>query len=499
MKFNLRGLLQDEEFLVAAGLLQQGSQGKGIGEAFFPAITQAGQVKKLFQPTAKKTKAARHAVTGADIWATEKEIADSNGILIPIPKKEIANWKALDETDIETYNFITSENYGNYLKSDTGDLKLIPTRKKDNKNVTYRPLNEQDMAVWGIDEKNVDKYQIDNNNKLSLIPVEKTKDKKTTYRALTIDDISSYDGITEENYMRYQVSSEGKLSLIPIDKDDSTKITTEVNVAGMEGKYEETIGASLGGQFTDVMKASNAAHAENIDLNIITKTADKLETGAGSVLITDLMKWGQRFGLDVAWLSNMGTGRDQIANAEVINVLSGNQLFAKIQQTKGSISEKEMAIFERLTTSLNMSSDGIKNNAKIMKAINDREILKYEMLQDWISIIDKNGDPKIVTPLYRKDVETSNGTIKKLTFDQMWSDYVEGKDSDEEPYNPLIPKDELDDMVNLAESNKKLLAQSENYQFIPDLNNGQGGYIYIFNQDLFLSSNYKQGYQIVTQ
>jgi hypothetical protein len=63
----------------------------------------------------------------------------------------------------------------------------------------------------------------------------------------------------------------------------------------------------------------------------------------------------------------------------------------------------------------------------------------------------------------------------------------------------LIPKDELDDMVNLAESNKKLLAQSENYQFIPDLNNGQGGYIYIFNQDLFLSSNYKQGYQIVTQ
>ena len=60
--FNLRGLLQDEEFLVAAGLLQQGSQGKGIGEAFFPAIAQAGQAKKLFQSTAKKTKSVLNLV-----------------------------------------------------------------------------------------------------------------------------------------------------------------------------------------------------------------------------------------------------------------------------------------------------------------------------------------------------------------------------------------------------------------------------------------------------
>tara|TARA_A100001015_G_C14570365_1_gene548860 strand:+ start:85 stop:624 length:540 start_codon:yes stop_codon:yes gene_type:complete len=56
-----KGLLQDEEFLVAAGLLQQGSQGKGIGEAIFPAIAQAGQVKKLFGEKKKRT-----TVKGAD-------------------------------------------------------------------------------------------------------------------------------------------------------------------------------------------------------------------------------------------------------------------------------------------------------------------------------------------------------------------------------------------------------------------------------------------------
>ena len=42
-----KGLLQDEEFLFAAGLLQQGSQGKSIGGAIFPAISGAAQVKKL--------------------------------------------------------------------------------------------------------------------------------------------------------------------------------------------------------------------------------------------------------------------------------------------------------------------------------------------------------------------------------------------------------------------------------------------------------------------
>ena len=45
MAFNLKGLLQDEEFLFAAGLLQQGSQGKSIGAAAFPSLVQAGKIK----------------------------------------------------------------------------------------------------------------------------------------------------------------------------------------------------------------------------------------------------------------------------------------------------------------------------------------------------------------------------------------------------------------------------------------------------------------------
>lgn len=51
MEFNLRGLLQDEEFLVAAGLLSAGSQGQSIGQAAFPSLIQAAQVKKAFAPS----------------------------------------------------------------------------------------------------------------------------------------------------------------------------------------------------------------------------------------------------------------------------------------------------------------------------------------------------------------------------------------------------------------------------------------------------------------
>ena len=62
MNFNLKGLLQDEEFLVAAGLLSAGSQGQGIGQAAFPAMLQAAQIQKAFAPEDKE----RKIIQGAD-------------------------------------------------------------------------------------------------------------------------------------------------------------------------------------------------------------------------------------------------------------------------------------------------------------------------------------------------------------------------------------------------------------------------------------------------
>lgn len=88
MNFNLKGLLQDEEFLVAAGLLTAGSQGQGIGQAAFPAMLQAAQIKKAFAPTAKKTKQAYDSVTGKNVFVTDLEVAQSPGRFTPIDNSQ---------------------------------------------------------------------------------------------------------------------------------------------------------------------------------------------------------------------------------------------------------------------------------------------------------------------------------------------------------------------------------------------------------------------------
>jgi len=83
MPFNLKGLLQDEEFLVAAGLLTAGSQGQGIGQAAFPAMLQAAQIRKAFAPTVNKTKSVFDKTKGENVLATDKQIAENPDNYLP--------------------------------------------------------------------------------------------------------------------------------------------------------------------------------------------------------------------------------------------------------------------------------------------------------------------------------------------------------------------------------------------------------------------------------
>ena len=59
MAFNLKGLLQDEEFLLGAGLLSAGSQGQGIGQAAFPQMLQAARTSAIFREAAKKEETSK--------------------------------------------------------------------------------------------------------------------------------------------------------------------------------------------------------------------------------------------------------------------------------------------------------------------------------------------------------------------------------------------------------------------------------------------------------
>ena len=358
MKFNLRGLLQDEEFLVAAGLLSAGSQGQSIGQAAFPSLLQAAQVKKAFGNKQRKI------IKGAD-----------------------------------GYNYY----------ADTGERVLSDVKKPEKEKNRFRILSRKEI------EENP-----------------------------ALDDNANYQlNITTGKILPIKTA---------IDKSTNVKVTLPSNK--LEGKFSEGVGTGQATVFNEILKNADAAHNENIDLDLLVQAANQLETGVATPLITDMMKWGKRFGVNTDWLSGSGDVTGQLANAEVINVLAGNQLFGKIQQTKGSISEKEMDAFSAMTTSLSMTPKGIKNNAKIMAAINDREILKASMAEEWVS----NDDGTITSLLRKKEV---NGEM--MTFNQMWAEYVEAKDEDGILVNPLIPEDERKEMLDLANVNLTEMESSENF------------------------------------
>ena len=80
--------LKDEEFLVAAGLLTAGAEGKTIGQAAFPAILGAAQVKKAFGDTAKSTKSVWSIKDNKNVLASDKEIAADKSYYLPAAKKD---------------------------------------------------------------------------------------------------------------------------------------------------------------------------------------------------------------------------------------------------------------------------------------------------------------------------------------------------------------------------------------------------------------------------
>ena len=333
MKFNLRGLLQDEEFLLGAGLLSAGSQGQSIGQAAFPSILQAAQVKKAFASDIKKTKAVLNTVTGQPQFATELQIQNSNGVLVPIPKQSTA-----------------------------------------------------------------------------------------------------------------------------------PKIIIGGDVA--EKEFEKVLGKDEAGFVTSVRKDGTQAIDQNASLDVLNELYAELNTGQFGTTLLDLSKLGQRFGVNMNWLSaysKSGKIDQTIAKAEVLQVMSSSFVLDAIGKTKGSVSDKEMAFFMSLAPSLSMSPDGIKNVVAITKRINERKIEKQTLLDEWIADDTRPGQKKNV-----------DGTM--MTFNQMWTKHVNGKDQDGELLNPLFSKEEKDNMFNIAqkvdtdEGVQIIEYQGKKYYVLPDGN-----------------------------
>ena len=154
--FNLKGLLQDEEFLFAAGLLQQGSQGKSLGAAAFPALVQAGKIKKSFAPKDKE----RRIVKGNDGF---QYYADTGERVLPNVEKQIKPTDRRIIKGADGYNYFSDNmervlpNVEKQIKptkrniikdaagfqryADTGE-RVFPGVEKPNKSKSVKPLTD---------------------------------------------------------------------------------------------------------------------------------------------------------------------------------------------------------------------------------------------------------------------------------------------------------------------------------------------------------------------
>ena len=289
----------------------------------------------------------------------------------------------------------------------------------------FRLLSRQEIELNDALDNNSN-YQMNmTTGELKIVPINKGSKEKDQFRLLTKNEVITDYPALDANKTYQLNETTGKVELF---KKESAKM--------FESAYDKNLGNQAGNKVKDIRLDGENAVKANTNLNLINSISDDLNTGAGANILQNIAKWGQRFDIDLNWLSSYSQDKT-ISNSEILQVLSSSQLFAAISQTKGSISEKEMAVFEGITTNLAMSKAGIQGNIKIQEAINDRRILKANMLEEWI------GDGS------RPDQQkTVNG--KKQNFNQMWTEYVEAKDSNGDLINPLFSKEELEELSDLS-------------------------------------------------
>ena len=127
INFNLKGLLQDEEFLLGAGLLSAGSQGQSIGQAAFPALIQAGKTASYFENQKNKTdkaKAFKELLESDQVSETDKLYLAAG---ITPPKREKPKKTTTADLAIGVYSKLQGLK-GNDFKKAFNDL---PQTEKD--------------------------------------------------------------------------------------------------------------------------------------------------------------------------------------------------------------------------------------------------------------------------------------------------------------------------------------------------------------------------------
>lgn len=108
--------------------------------------------------------------------------------------------------------------------------------------------------------------------------------------------------------------------------------------------------------------------------NLALSLLDQVETGPLTERINAAKKYGQAFGFDV--------DPEKVANYEQLAPIFGKLTMEKIQETKGSVSNKEMEMFERMNANYQYSTEGNKKLIKFAKSRAERDVEIRALIRD---------------------------------------------------------------------------------------------------------------------
>jgi len=266
-----------------------------------------------------------------------------------------------------------------------------------------------------------------------LIPVPKQDTTSNKTKAVMNTETNQQEFATDKMIL------ESNGILVPIKKEPLVKIEGDKQ----QTEFEKVMGKSEADFVVDVRKDSDKAIDQNSELDIISSLSVELKSGKFGTTMLEVAKIGERVGIDMNWLSDYdGAGTGTVANAEVLQVLSSSMVLNAISKTKGSISDKEMSFFQSIAPNLGMSPEGIQKTVEITRRINQRKILKADLMNDWLA---DDGSGKKILPSTKKLVEKADGSTQMMTFNQMWSNYTKE--------NALFDKDEMEQLTSIASEN----------------------------------------------
>ena len=134
-KFDLRGLLEDENFLIGAGLLTAGAKGQSLGEAAFPTIVNAAKTKKAFEKTAPNTKSVYDNVLKKNVLKSNKDIQDN-------PDRYEPSKTTKDQRIVKG-----GDGFNYYVGGENDGERVLPNVKKDEKSKKFT-MGDAEVAVY---------------------------------------------------------------------------------------------------------------------------------------------------------------------------------------------------------------------------------------------------------------------------------------------------------------------------------------------------------------